>query len=53
MRYKTWLEPLCPKCGFVLAAKVSTKFVVCVICDIEYLLVEKSFFSANVLRDLR
>ncbi len=34
------LNPICPKCGFELAAKIGTKIIVCVVCNTEYKMVQ-------------
>ena len=37
----TILRPVCPLCGFELAAKIGTTIVVCVVCDEEFELVRR------------
>ena len=36
----SYLHPVCPVCGFQLAAKIGGMTVVCVVCDKEFELVE-------------
>lgn len=39
---KTSLNPLCPECGFTLAAKIGTRIVVCILCSSEFDLIKKN-----------
>jgi len=36
----SFLRPICPLCGFELAAKIGTIIVGCVVCDKEFELME-------------